>query len=229
MRLHRFLVQKNLKLDTLLIEDEGIIHQWLHVFRFESGQEVLLSDGKGQEVLAILDELTKKRIMVRVLEHYPDEPAPERQVTMCLSLTKRDAFEWALQKVTEVGVTAIQPLLSERSIKHALNVERSLAIIREAVEQSGRRWMPELLPMLSFEEVLEQRKKEQVDVLCEGAGTEEFVATDKPVRIFIGPEGGWTEAELALAKKSKVKLVRLGSTMLRAETAATVAGFVAMR
>lgn len=229
MRLHRFLVQKNLVLDTLLIEDEAIIHQWLHVFRFQSGQEVLLCDGKGKEVLAILDELNKKRVLVRVLEHYPDEPASTRHVTLCLSLTKRDSFEWALQKATEVGVTAIQPLLSERSIKHALNMERSLAIIREAVEQSGRKWMPELLPMLSFEEVLQHRSKDQVDLLCEGGAKEALKALESPVRVFIGPEGGWSEEELVLAKKSKVKMVGLGATVLRAETAATVAGFIMMQ
>ena len=142
-------------------------------------------------------------------------------MTLFCSLVKKDNFEWVLEKGTELGVSGFVPILSERSEKKNLNMERGKRIIREASEQSGRGVMPNLYGVHDLSRALETFDMDFVA----------FDPTGKPfdkddimkggrIGILIGPEGGWSGSELELFRQKDISVYSLGTQVLRAETAA---------
>ena len=148
----------------------------------------------------------------------------KNEVILFASLIKKDKFEWVLEKCTELGVSKFIPIISERSEKKGLNIERARKIIKEASEQSERGLMPEICEPISLEDVL-------VDLNCEAIALhlsgERFDSSKlnniSKLGLFVGPEGGWGENDIELFKKSNVELITLGSQVLRAETASVAA------
>lgn len=147
------------------------------------------------------------------------EPAPTPALTVGFALTKGDRPEWVAQKLTEAGIDVIVPFVGERSVvrwdetKAARHHERLERVAREAAMQSRRVWLPEVRPVAPFAAVAMGG-----DVaLAHPGGTNPSLAHP---RLLVGPEGGFSEAELA----SELPTVGLGPTILRAETAALAAG-----
>ena len=145
------------------------------------------------------------------------------------ALIKKDNFEWIIEKATELGVTGIIPVISERSEKKSLNMERGNKILVEASEQSGRVTLPQLKNPQSLAEVIQsvtQADEEKMNLISidpEGkpwpkSGFGQF--DSKPAGIFVGPEGGWSDRELEMFKEAGIAIYSIGSQVLRAETAA---------
>jgi len=216
---------------TVRIDEANLLHQWKNVFRLEKGDMVILLDNTGYEYAAEIQMLSKKEAEVLIGEKKLADAvlvesarsAPE--VWLHASLIKKDHFEWVLEKGTELGVRHFVPVLSERSEKKELNVERSEKIITEAAEQSGKGKLPVLHDIVSLSDALVEldphEKIEKIAFHLEGA---HFSATEfknkKDLALFIGPEGGWSEGDLALFAEHNIKLYSLGHQVLRAETAA---------
>jgi len=127
-----------------------------------------------------------------------------------------------LQKCTELGITDFLPVISERTIKKDFNLERAQKIVIEASEQCGRGDIPTLHSPKKLKNAVDEYKN-KIDLYFADKGQNEIKKKPKKsVGILIGPEGGWSQAEIQIFKTAKIKGIDLGNLVLRAETAAIV-------
>jgi 16S rRNA (uracil1498-N3)-methyltransferase len=164
------------------------------------------------------------------------ESAALPQITVYLSIFKFDRMEWALEKLTELGVGRVVPMIAQRTEEHlakaaAKRVERWRKIARESSQQARRVAPPEIAdPVVLKKAVLEEQGSRIVLAETEDQASLKAVLVEctTPLALAFGPEGGWSEAELALFNAGGWKPASLGHTILRAETAAIAAVAVAM-
>jgi 16S rRNA (uracil1498-N3)-methyltransferase len=225
MKLQRFFIKQELKEgNEVNINDVDFVHQIFHVFRKKVGDEVVLLDNSGFEFLAEIVSLNKKEVSLRILNKKKVLNICKNEVVLFASLIKKDKFEWVLEKCTELGVSKFVPVISERSEKKGLNIERARKIIKEASEQSERGIMSEICEPITLESALKDLSGEAIALHLTGEiFNTEKLKSSKKLGLFIGPEGGWGEKDIELFKKNNIPLITLGSQVLRAETA-SVAG-----
>ena len=207
-------------------------HHLGRVLRAEPGQLYELSDG-NRVWLARIEEAKPGRVDFSLIEELPS-PAPTLQTLLLLSIVKFDAFEFALEKATELGVSAIVPLAAARSEKALLaaapkRAERWKKILREASQQSRRLGIPELAPLNNPEAAFSGHSGRPKILLSERPeapslrGILEGQNAAAAVVLAIGPEGGWTDAEFQRAATHGFREASLGRLILRAETAVIAA------
>jgi 16S rRNA (uracil1498-N3)-methyltransferase len=234
MRLHRFIGNFNFAESRLKIFDKEILDQIKNVLRLGAGEKIILSDGNLNEALAQINNFKKDYLEVEILEVGKNENEPKVRAVLYCSILKRENFELAAQKAVEVGIAEIVPIVAKRTVKLNLKEERLKKIIREAAEQSGRGRVPVLQPVIDFAEAVEEAEKNNVNLFFDVSGKNiknffdsHFRGNDREtVGVFIGPEGGWDEEEIKMARNKNFKIVSLGRLTLRAETAAAVASYV---
>jgi 16S rRNA (uracil1498-N3)-methyltransferase len=164
------------------------------------------------------------------------ESASLPKITVYLSIFKFDRMEWALEKLTELGVARVVPMIAQRTEEHlakaaARRVERWRKIAREASQQARRVAPPEVAdPVALKKAVLEEQGSRIVLAETEDQASLRAVLAECPLPLALafGPEGGWSQSELALFNAGGWKPASLGHTILRAETAAIAAVAVAM-
>ncbi len=221
MRLHRFYTPEEIgDKDSVVIRDSALIHQLLSVFRFTVGGQIILFDNTGFEYYILISSLENGEIMGSVISKKESKNTPARELHLFYSITKKDTFEWVLEKGTELGVTRFIPILSDRSEKKNINIERAEKILIEASEQSGRATLPVLSQIMNLEDAI---NAEFPCFAFDPKGdtfTIEHAQNYSPLGIFVGPEGGWTDREIFLFKKNNMRVYSLGHQTLRAETAA---------
>ncbi|HEX3272649.1 MAG TPA: RsmE family RNA methyltransferase [Ktedonobacterales bacterium] len=234
------LVETPLAEDTEIELPPEVAHQARDVLRLGVGGMLRLLDGAGGEYPAQVIEVSRKRVLARLGAREEGLPDPPVRVTLCLGMLKAAKFEVALQKCTELGVAAFFPLLTERAVRDEVSEakrRRWRGILAEALEQCGGSHLPELSPPQSLSQTLadlppggialfpweETREPSLRAALEEAVAQVDGVEHVREVRLFIGPEGGFSPAEAELAERSGARLVTLGRRILRAETAAIVA------
>jgi 16S rRNA (uracil1498-N3)-methyltransferase len=243
MRLHRFVIGMDLRSGKAQIDDSDVVHQWVKVLRLREGDTVILCDGKGSQAEAVIHELGKKNATVLVGEVTKVESEPQRKITLSAAIIKRENFEWIVEKATEAGVSEIIPIISARTMKTGLKMDRLRSIAKEAVEQCGRGVLPVIHEPMTFEEAMEKMKGGKnvfFNVIpsdfAERNRNEGCLVTlasratrhdNNEITLWIGPEGGWTTEEVQHAKQKGAKVRSLGNLTLRAETAALVATYLA--
>jgi 16S rRNA (uracil1498-N3)-methyltransferase len=201
------------------------VAQHVRVLRLREGEAITLFDGTGGEVTATLTQIDKRQVLASTLPHIDVERETQRSVTLYPSLIANDRFDWLLQKATELGVAAIQPVYSERSQRIPGDVEKRAehwrGVLIAACEQCGRNRIPKIHPPISLNDALAALAN-QSSVLLDEAGTNETSPTSgtSSSAVFIGPEGGFSPSELDALRKRCDHRLRLGPTVLRAETAA---------
>ncbi len=236
MQKHRFFVSGSLDGDEITLTQSALLHQWREVLQFKVGERVILSDGKGIEREGIVMSLEKKKAQVvfkkSTIKHAEKEAPQIRLVILYCPLLKKDNFEWVLQKTTEVGVHAIVPIITSRTVKLGFTKSRYERIIKEASEQSGRSFVPELAEPITFDEALrEAQTTNSLNVFFDFCNKQltavdySLIKFDAKIGIFIGPEGGWSDLERNKATENKCLVRSLGPLTLRAETAAIVATY----
>ncbi len=223
MRFHRFFINQKINTgERLIVSDKTLLNQWRKVLRFKAGDKVILFDGNGSEFLCLIKNISDKGVEISFIEEHPVLFKPKTDLHLIPSIIKREGFELVLEKATELGVSKIIPVISERSIKLKLNLERSRKIIIEAAEQSGKAVVPEIFDLAKLADFLASREEGRVYLALEPDApkfsSENFGA--KKIGILVGPEGGWTENEIKVFEKNKIPIVSLGEQILRAETAA---------
>jgi 16S rRNA (uracil1498-N3)-methyltransferase len=203
----------------------------VQVLRMKKGERLNLSDGKGNLVEAEIIGDHKKHCEVRVLEiSHPEKPL--RNITIAISLLKNsNRFEWFLEKATELGISAIIPLICERTEKEKFRYDRMHQICVSAMLQSQQSWLPVLNEPVHFKELfsdpsifnasqkfiahcIEEQKRNLADLINDTLPSQV---------ILIGPEGDFTSEEIKLAIQNHFDAVSLGNNRLRAETAGVVA------
>ena len=205
----------------------------VRVLRVRVGQEFdIVANGVVRQgvVVAIADSL----VDFELGEEIPAEPAAIH-LTLLLAIFKFDRMEWAIEKCTELGVTRIVPVIARRTDSHLASasgkrVERWRRLTLQAAEQSRRASPPEVADPLKLREAVTLPAELKI-VLSEAEEQSQLRDVAKPageVLLAVGPEGGWTEEELGLFQKHDWLSASLGSTILRAETAAIAATAITM-
>jgi 16S rRNA (uracil1498-N3)-methyltransferase len=230
MRLNRFLMKFNADQDNLRIDNFEIYNQIRNVLRLKPGEQIILFDGNLNEAQAeILNiDSENKTIDTILIKKTKIDRASDKEVILYCSILKRENFELVVQKVTEIGISKIVPIICERTIKTEIRKERLEKIIKEASEQSGRITVPELKDAISFDQAIESAKENDSNLLFDISGelVKSYETNPHKIGLFIGPEGGWSEEELELAKSSNFKTIRLSELTFRAETAAIIASYL---
>jgi 16S rRNA (uracil1498-N3)-methyltransferase len=241
MKIHRFLLEngvfdeiseKSAESD-FAVPDSDIARQMIAVLRLEVGEHVELFNEK-QAGIYIIESIGGSRrdpeVRVRLEQAISDLKKPERRISMAFGISKRDAAEWIVQKCTEIGVSDFYPIVTDRTEKKQVQEERLVAIIKEAVEQSGWHTMSTLHAVQDFDGFVAANSgtKETKIVMLDGnaeksLGEEKISASHKETIVCVGPEGGFTDRELTAGKEAGWEMRKLGNSTLRTETAALAA------
>jgi 16S rRNA (uracil1498-N3)-methyltransferase len=233
-----FLTDVSLQPDQLC-DLRSLLHQLHRVLRAQPGQHICLLDGRGNEFLTELREISRNHATGLVLEQRAVEGEPNVHLTLYQCALKADKLEWVLQKGTELGVSRFVPVISQRTIVRPANAllkkyARWQDILREAAEQCGRGRLPELAPPLFWNEVVEEANGLRFLPWEEGQSATGLVTAlataqregdvaEGRVSLLVGPEGGLAVKEVVAAQLAGWQVVTLGRRILRAETAAIVA------
>ncbi len=225
MKIHRFLSNYKEIGNNVFIENTDLIHQIKNVLKLRVSEEIILTNGAGHDVHIALTEISKDSIVGSVIERISVEKKSHK-VHLYLSILKKENFELVAQKATEVGVDSINPIESDRTVKTGLKEDRLKIIMREALEQSGGSYLPTLKEKTNFVDALKTSPGEKYLLHMEGTSFDELGEIPEEVSIFIGPEGGWSDAEIQTAKNLGINTISIGNSTLRAETAAIISSFL---
>jgi 16S rRNA (uracil1498-N3)-methyltransferase len=201
-----------------------------NVLRLKEGEEVLVLDGKSRMYATRIESIEKDRIICKIIELRSYKSETPFKITIAQGLPKAKKMDLIIEKGTELGVSAIIPTICERSVPkpQGNKLERWRRIAKEAAEQCGRLVVPQIHPIVKFEEIL--RLKGEYDLALipweiEKERSLKKVLTALPtppqkVLILIGPEGGFSSKEVEEAEKKGFLPITLGNRILRTETVA---------
>lgn len=226
----RFYIEADLAVDMNAELTETVFHHWVKVLRAQVGEKATLFNGRGGEYEVTLIEVAKKSARVSVDSFNPDDRTPAFSTLLGQVMSKGDRMDYAIQKATELGVSKIQLLTSERCemrLKYDRDqkkIDHWQGIAIAACEQCGMNKVPEVLAPVSLQDWLETElpttklvlapNKDQVNVL-------ENATQD--IALLIGPEGGLSETEIQLSNQAGFINWCIGNRVLRTETAPIVA------
>jgi 16S rRNA (uracil1498-N3)-methyltransferase len=227
MKIHRFYVFDMELTHDFWMKDSGLYHQWTRVLRFHVGRELVLFNQNRVERLYRIQQIGNDAVHLGLItEMHPK--MPEKDIYLCFSLLKKDKNDWVLQKGTELGIRHFVPLICERTEKTGFSVERAQKIVIEAAEQCGRTDIPRVREPITPLSIIEELSgKVRLFIAEQGSPNEtRNIHNDKEkgsLGVFIGPEGGWTDAEKELFVEHTINHLSLSDFTLRAETAAVTA------
>lgn len=228
MRLHRLFVSNLSPEPATFSLDKQASHYLLQVLRCRTGQELQLFDGKGLQCHTILQDIVQKTAVVSTEHCEVVSRESPLDISLALGISKGERMDTAIQKAVELGVRSIQPLQTEHSVVN-LNKERASkrhlhwqGIITNACEQCGRNTLPELNPLQTLQDWLEQERHGTAWIFS--PQSEQTLSSqlrpDNGVIVLIGPEGGFSDKEIKLAVQHGVTEINFGPRILRTETAA---------
>ena len=207
-------------------------HHLAHVLRLTEGDVLVVFDGRGLEYPATIERIGKSGVTLRVAEPSEVNRESPLPVTLAQGISSGERMDYTVQKAVELGITAIQPLSTERSVVR-LSGERALkrvahwqGIAIAACEQSGRNSVPEVFPVAAVTSWLPQVPADALRLtLSPGAAStlHEIDRPQGPVVLLVGPEGGLAPREQDDARAAGFRALKLGPRVLRTETAALAA------
>ncbi|WP_341807970.1 16S rRNA (uracil(1498)-N(3))-methyltransferase [Wolbachia endosymbiont (group E) of Neria commutata] len=198
-------------------------HYVCNVMRLKERDNIVLFNGKDGEWLGEIFKVSRKSVQVR-LKEYIRQQQYEKNLYLYCAIIKSAALSSVIRQATEMGVTCIQFILTEHTVVKNINLDRAKLQAIEAVEQSGRISIPEILPPISFYDLPDSQNKNFVlcDETGKGQSPNQALAGKKNIALIVGPEGGFSPDELNFADKFCQKL-SLGKRILRVDTAVVVA------
>ncbi|MBU8542493.1 MULTISPECIES: 16S rRNA (uracil(1498)-N(3))-methyltransferase [Roseomonadaceae] len=232
MSIPRLFVDQPLAEGALVEAAPGQAHHIGTVLRRGPGDPVRLFNVRDGEWAATIDSIRKDRARFAVTTQ-TRPPAAEPECRLVIAALKREPMDWVVEKATELGATLIQPVLTQRSVADRANATRLTGIARAAAEQCERLTVPEVAEAQPLHRVLDGWNGAKLVVAMERSRAEPPralpVPPGSPIALLVGPEGGFTAAELDdLRRRPFVVPAALGPRILRAETAA-VAGLAALQ
>ena len=228
--MNRFYIETELNTGNTVELTESVFHHWVRVLRAKEQEQAIFFNGKGGEYLVTLTQINKKNAFVSVYQFDAADRTAPFKVTLGQVMSKGDRMDYAIQKATELGVTTIQLLTSERCemrLKYdrdqkKLDHWQSVAIA--ACEQCGMNRVPEILAPISLTDWVESDLPESRFVLAPNKDQNNVLLNCSPdLALLIGPEGGLSEAEINIANQNNFKNWCIGDRVLRTETAPVVA------
>ena len=228
--MNRFYIEAELNTGNTIELTESVFHHWVRVLRAKEQEQAIFFNGKGGEYRVTLTEINKKNAFVSADHFEPADRTPPFKVVLGQVMSKGDRMDYAIQKATELGVTTIQLLTSERCemrLKYDRDqkkIDHWQSVAIAACEQCGMNIVPKILAPLRLEDWFNSNlpatklvlapNKDQVDVLNN---------VSKDLALLIGPEGGLSETEISAANAVGFQNWCIGTRVLRTETAPVVA------
>jgi 16S rRNA (uracil1498-N3)-methyltransferase len=216
-----------LRPDLSLEESES--HHAARVLRKQPGDTIELFDGRGQSALAEITTVKKDKVDVRIVRRGEPQIAPLPAIHLAVAPPKGDRFRWLVEKATELGVDRVIPLLTERTVVEpgAGKLDKLQAAVVAACKQSGRNLVMQVsenTPLVNCLGAEQTSASPRVIFIGDPHG-EMFQPSVLPVGVgevllLVGPEGGWSEAELESATRAGARRIRIADQILRTETAA---------
>ena len=190
------------------------------VLRHDIGDAIDVADGKGNIYHCKIANITKNSIIANITEVDSTDEPEIKKVLAFGAIKKRDRLEFAVEKAVELGAWEIAVFNADHSERSKINEGRLYSIVQSAFKQSKRAWLPEVKYFNSLDKVFDQYPKHKPFM----AHVEEGVSKPKDLTsldnlLLVGPEGGFSEREVKLAKERKTEFISLGKNRLRAETA----------
>ncbi len=227
MKTARFYIAEKLTLEQECPLPPTLHRHAINVLRLKQGDELILFNGKGGEYLCQLIQVEKRRSSVLIQEFNNIDRESSLKITLCPSLIKPDKMDFCLQKSVELGVSSIQPLITDRTIVRiraaqlAKKIQRWQSIIIAACEQSGRTAIPRIHAPLLLDQYLSQANQSKYLMMLPEANAKlSNTLLTENIALLVGPEGGFTARETQLCLDAHVEAIQFGSRILRAETAA---------
>ncbi len=238
---HRFFLPADIFEHSEIRFPSLVSRQINSVLRLKVGEIVTILDNQGHCRAVELSKIESKQVLGRPTDIELAGNEPIIELTLCPALTQREKFEWILQKGCELGVKQFIPLITSRTlVQESRGWEEKMSrwqkILQEAAEQCGRGLIPRILPPQKLENSLHLIRDQRGYILYEKESEVSlanslltfFKANGMRLALLVGPEGGFSEDEVSLAKQAGVAAVSLGKRILRMETAAIVASAVCM-
>lgn len=227
-RITRLYVDQNLDRDRAPLTDKETKYLG-SVLRLKRGDRVLAFNGRGRERIATIASLARAGGELALLDHVEPLPESSLALTIVQALPKTDAMDFVVQKATELGVRALWPTTSDFSVVK-LGAERAARraahwrrVAQSACEQCGRHSPPEIEPVRPLATCLDDIPADSLKIVLDPRAEHALSSLERPdadVFVLIGPEGGFSEADLARAVDRGFQRMRLGPRTMRAETAA---------
>ncbi|MCU4378455.1 16S rRNA (uracil(1498)-N(3))-methyltransferase [Acinetobacter haemolyticus] len=228
--MNRFYIETELNTGNTIELTESVFHHWVRVLRAKEQEQAIFFNGKGGEYLVTLTEINKKNALVSIDQFNKLDRTAPFNVVLGQVMSKGDRMDYAIQKATELGVTTIQLLTSDRCemrLKYdrdqkKLDHWRSVAIA--ACEQCGMNRVPEILAPISLNDWVKSELPTSRFVLAPNKDQTNILLNSTPdIALLIGPEGGLSETEIERANQYQFKNWCIGDRVLRTETAPVVA------
>ncbi|KON82290.1 16S rRNA (uracil(1498)-N(3))-methyltransferase [Azoarcus sp. PA01] len=209
---------------------EALAHHALRVLRLRDGDPLVLFDGRGGELAARLQVRGRDAFAVRG-EHHALERESPLSLVLVQALASGEKMDWIVQKAVELGVSGLVPLQAERSVlklsgdRAQKRVAHWQQVAISACEQSGRNRVPDIAPITGLREYLGSADGASRLVLTpvDGRRLVSFARPETALHLLVGPEGGWSDDELAVCRAAGCVPVGLGPRVLRTETAGLAA------
>ncbi len=211
--------------------DDATRHYTLNVLRLRDGTCIEIFDGQGNAYQAKLRVESKRSAKLLVESKQPNEPEPTLSIELIQTLARGEKMDWIIQKVVELGVTSIRPIISEHcNVK--LNENRAISrfdhwtgIIKNACEQCGRNTLPTLHQITNLQELIANNdisgaQRWLFHPRASSSLRDQEIQEEKSISIVIGPEGGFSDKEIADLCANHFSSIKFGQRILRTETAA---------
>ncbi len=214
--------------------DEGVLssdesNHAVRVLRLQEGNTITLIDGKGQTALGEITAANKKQLQFKITERSQQE-VRKNQIHIAIAPTKNmDRFSFFIEKVIEIGVDRITPILTVNSERKILNADKVRKNAISALKQSGNLFLPQIDDLTSYKDFISNQNNHNQRFIahCDNDNDKielkQALDPQKNIVILIGPEGDFTLEEINLAKQNNFNPVSLGNSRLRTETAGIIA------
>ncbi len=230
MRIPRIYIDQALAITESVLLNENASHYLSKVLRMQEGRELIVFNGQGGEYSAQIKEVGKKQVSIQINQFTEGNRQSPLELHLAIGISRGERMDWVLQKATELGVTRIIPLITERTEvkikgeKQDKKMQHWQQIIVSACEQCQRNLLPILQEPQAIGDWLKTVSTDCRFVLHH-RNDQRMEALGKPesVTLLIGPEGGLNEEEITLAENEKFQSLGLGPRVLRTETAPVAA------
>ncbi len=221
--------------DAVLIDGDEFNHL-VHVMRKKSGDEIRVVDGTGTAYDVVLGEMKKHTAAGRVTVRYERYHEPAIDVTLAVGILKNPSkFDFLVEKVTELGVKQVVPILTDRTIPSRAKVDRWQKLALAAMKQCGRSFLPVVSQLMTLDEFISGFPASEVQLIAHEQANDAPPLTSylrdyhRSASLLVGPEGGFTEEEVERCVLKGWRPLYLGPRRLRTETAAVVAAYAVTR
>ncbi|NYT85297.1 16S rRNA (uracil(1498)-N(3))-methyltransferase [Pollutimonas harenae] len=241
MAISRFYCATPLSPNTRIELPAALAHHAVRVLRLKAGSDIVLFDGQGGQYTANL-EINGKQAHAQLGDHEPIEAELAGRITLVQGIPSGDKMDWVIEKAVELGASRVVPLAAQRSVlqlsgeRLRKRLEHWRRISQAASEQCGRNRIMEVASPLSLQQFVVSSEAEPSSILFCHPGSARTLAqaaqdAGTALTLVVGPEGGWSDEELALIEKHHMTPVGFGARVLRTETAglALIAAVSALR